>query len=147
MNQDRPQKQEINLLIADDDQDDRLLFHEALKRIGASGEILFFEDGRQLLDYLFNNDEYVGLPILLQQSCIVLDLNMPRLNGRETLKIIRNSPDFNNVPIFVVSTSDSTEDKIFCTRLGITKYFVKPFTLEEFMDIMREITGFCLSHY
>ena len=146
MNHDPLQPGKINMLIADDDPDDQMFFQEALRKIGNSGQVLYFENGKQLLDYLLHNDEFAGPPIELQQSCILLDLNMPRLNGRETLKIIREHPDFKNIPLFVLSTSNFNEDKELCSRLGVTKYFVKPLNLSDLVNIMNEIKYLCSSH-
>ena len=133
----------MNILIAEDDSDDRFLFQEAFNVVGISGKVHFFEDGQMLVDYLLFRGPDTGTIPEFRPSCLLLDLNMPRLNGREALQIIREAPQFKELRIFVVSTSGSPEDMEYCARLGITGYFKKPHSFEELIHIMEQVKELC----
>lgn len=94
----------INILLADDDIEDRELFAEALEDCGLDYNLKTFENGRQLLDYLNTSDKET-------KSLLFLDLNMPLLSGLESLKIIRSDDSFNDMPVAIYSTSSSENDK------------------------------------
>jgi CheY-like chemotaxis protein len=118
------------VLYADDDIDDKMWISEACKTVNESLELHFVENGRQVLQYLHTND----LP-----SLIVLDLNMPDLDGRQTLKAIKNHVEYQHLPVAVVTTSSSRLDREVCIRLGAALFLTKPDTYSEWQHIVRRL--------
>jgi two-component system response regulator len=123
------------ILIADDDDDDRFLIQSALYDYGISNPTAFVKDGIALLNYLHeNNDASVGL--------ILLDLNMPRMNGRETLKILKSEAKLRKIPVVVMTTSKTPEDIEDCYDLGANCYIVKPASFDAFNDTIFTLIKF-----
>ncbi|MDB5196873.1 MAG: hypothetical protein JWP88_1244, partial [Flaviaesturariibacter sp.] len=120
------------ILYADDDTDDRSWAGEACRIVGASFQINFVENGKQVLDYL------KSAPQILP-SLIVLDLNMPEMDGRQTLQQLKSNPDFKDIPVAIVTTSSNKIDKEVCTRLGASLYLTKPDTHLEWQNIIRQL--------
>ena len=118
------------VLYADDDIDDKMWISEACKTVNESLELHFVENGRQVLQYLHTND----LP-----SLIVLDLNMPDLDGRQTLKAIKNHVEYQHLPVAIVTTSSSRLDREVCIRLGAALFLTKPDTYSEWQLIVRRL--------
>ena len=118
------------VLYADDDIDDKMWISEACKTVNESLELHFVENGRQVLQYLHTN----GLP-----SLIVLDLNMPDLDGRQTLKAIKNHVEYQHLPVAIVTTSSSRLDREVCIRLGAALFLTKPDTYSEWQQIVRRL--------
>jgi CheY-like chemotaxis protein len=106
------------ILIADDDQEDLLLIEEALSTLNQSAKFVY--NGIEALDYL---EQCTSLP-----SLIVLDLNMPKLNGTETLESLKKDTRFRHIPVLLYSTSINPYEREKCARLGAEDYVVKPFT-------------------
>ena len=100
----------ISILIADDDADDRQMTQEALHECRLVNDVHFVEDGEQLLDHLFRRGAYAHLAGTPLPGLILLDLNMPRKDGREALKEIKAHPDLRRIPIVVLTTSKAEED-------------------------------------
>jgi CheY-like chemotaxis protein len=117
--------EEIKILVVDDDKEDHLILHEYFSESGIDRNILFVENGLRALDYLesIQND---ALPKL-----IVLDLNMPLLNGSQTLLQLKQSSRLKNIPVIIYSTSESENEKRKCLSFGAIDYLVKPATMEE----------------
>jgi CheY-like chemotaxis protein len=118
------------VLYADDDIDDKMWISEACKTVNESLELHFVENGRQVLQYLHSNE----LP-----SLIVLDLNMPDLDGRQTLKAIKNHVEYQHLPVAIVTTSSSRLDRDVCIRLGAAIFLTKPDTYSEWQHIVRRL--------
>ena len=118
------------ILYADDDLDDKTWVIEACKAIGSDLNIDFVENGRQALQYLDNKKG--DLP-----SLIVLDLNMPELDGRQTLQRIKAHTDYSAIPVVIVTTSSNKVDMEICKRLGAALYLVKPDKHAEWQYIVR----------
>ena len=121
------------ILYADDDADDRLWVSEACTLVNLPAHVRFLENGRQVLDYL-SVQPAVNLP-----SLIVLDLNMPELDGRQTLKQLKASPAFQDIPVAIVTTSSNKIDQEVCKRLGASVYLTKPFTHGAWQEVMRRL--------
>ena len=101
----------ITILICDDDEDDRLLTQQALEDAHISNALRFVEDGEQCLDYLYQRGEFAGETGLAPRpGLILLDLNMPKLDGREVLTAIKEDPTLRDIPVVVLSTSRHDED-------------------------------------
>ncbi|MDR3681512.1 MAG: response regulator [Flavipsychrobacter sp.] len=109
----------IKILLADDDAEDRFIIEDAFNEIGIHNAIQFVEDGEKVLEYL--KIDNISLPRL-----IVLDLNMPRLNGTETLRSLKESEKFKEIPVIIFSTSVNEIEKTSCMNLGALDYLVKP---------------------
>src|ERR1019366_9751864 len=140
MNQDR-HKIPITILICDDDEDDRMLTQQALEGAHISNRVKFVEDGEQLLDYLFQRGEYAGeTGSAPRPGLILLDLNMPKMGGREALKLIKQDETLKDIPIVVLSTSRLDEDIIRSYQLGVNSFITKPLKLPELVE-GRDVLG------
>lgn len=126
----------INILIADDDPDDRLMAREALVQSHSPSHINFVEDGEELLDYLYKRGKFQlnqdPLPDL-----ILLDLNMPRKSGVEALQEIKSDNTLRHIPIVVLTTSKEEEDIYRTYDLGVNSFITKPITYESLVNTMR----------
>jgi CheY-like chemotaxis protein len=127
----------ITILLADDDPDDRQLTHEALAECRLANEIHFVEDGEQLLDYLFRRGTYANLTKDPLPGLILLDLNMPRKDGREALREIKANPDLRRIPIVVLTTSKAEEDILRTYDLGVNSYITKPVTFDSLVETVK----------
>jgi CheY-like chemotaxis protein len=129
----------ITILIADDDPDDRELTRDALQECRLANDVHFVEDGEELLDYLNRrgkHKERTGEPL---PGLILLDLNMPRKDGREALKDIKAQPEFRRIPIVVLTTSKADEDILRTYDLGVNSYVTKPVTFDSLVDTIKVI--------
>jgi CheY-like chemotaxis protein len=126
------------ILVADDDADDRAILQDAMAELQA-GQVLCFaqngEDALHLLGKDFNADHKPAL--------IILDLNMPKLNGTETLRRIKSDDRFKTVPVIIYSTSLNPMEKDKCMLLGAHSYITKPVTFKESMDTAKAFLAFC----
>ena len=129
----------ITILMADDDADDRRLTKEALEESRLANGIRFVEDGEELMDYLRHSGKFANLQELPRPGLILLDLNMPRYDGRAALKEIKNDPDLRQIPIVILTTSKADEDVYRSYDLGVNSYIVKPVTFEALVDILQTI--------
>jgi CheY-like chemotaxis protein len=123
------------ILLAEDDEDDQELIRMAFSKISTEYKFTIVNNGQELLDRLSN---YSNLPCL-----IILDLNMPVLNGIQTLAALKNEAKFNNVPKVVFTTSDSDDNKKRSFINGAVDYFVKPSTLKEFIVTAEKMLTYC----
>ncbi len=129
----------VTILIADDDPEDRMLAEDALHESRLANDIRFVEDGEALLDYLHHRGQYASLESSPRPGLILLDLNMPRKDGREALKEIKSDPDLRRIPIVVLTTSKAEEDVYRTYDLGVNSFITKPVTFASLVDIMRVI--------
>jgi two-component system, response regulator len=128
----------ITILIAEDDADDRLLTMEALQENRLANDLHFVEDGENLLDYLYQRGKYdpVSAP---RPGLILLDLNMPKMDGREALKVLKKDPELRQIPIVVLTTSKAEEDILRTYDLGVNSFISKPVTFEQLVDVIRKL--------
>ncbi len=131
-------KNNIIILMADDDADDRLLAQDAFEENRLGNELRFVEDGEELLDYLYRRGKYVDPESSPRPGIILLDLNMPRLDGREALKEIKADPDLHSIPIIVLTTSSAEEDITRTYDLGVNSFITKPVTFEGLVDVIKK---------
>jgi len=135
----------ITILICDDDEDDRMLTQQALQDAHVSNSIRFVVDGEQLLDYLYQRGEYAGeTGKAPRPGLILLDLNMPKMNGREALKIIKEDKSLHDIPIVVLSTSRLDEDIVRSYQLGVNSFITKPVTFTGLVDAMNVLGRYWL---
>ncbi len=144
MMQDR-HKIPITILICDDDEDDRLLTQQALENAHVSNRIRFVEDGEQLLDYLYQRGEFAGeTGKAPRPGLILLDLNMPKMGGREALKVIKQDETLRDIPVVVLSTSRLDEDITRSYQLGVNSFITKPVTFSGLVEAMNVLGRYWL---
>ncbi len=131
MNERKP----ITILIADDDKDDQMLLKEAFQESRLRNELHFVENGEELMEYLRKSP----LPGL-----ILLDLNMPKKDGRETLKEIKSDAKFRQIPVVVLTTSKAEEDIYKTYNLGVNSFITKPVTFDSLVEVTRQLTKYWL---
>jgi CheY-like chemotaxis protein len=144
MMQDR-HKIPITILICDDDEDDRTLTQQALENAHVSNRIRFVEDGEQLLDYLYQRGEFAGeTGKAPRPGLILLDLNMPKMGGREALKVIKQDKTLCDIPVVVLSTSRLDEDITRSYQLGVNSFITKPVTFSGLVEAMNVLGRYWL---
>ncbi|MFN7142486.1 MAG: response regulator [Myxococcota bacterium] len=126
------------IVLAEDDPDDRLLTEHAFRASGNTLPLVFLEDGEELTDYLFRRGRWVGEDAP-RPELILLDLNMPRKDGREALAEIKADPELRRIPIVVLTTSSSPEDVRRAYALGANSYITKPGSYEGLMAALRAL--------
>jgi CheY-like chemotaxis protein len=129
----------ITILMADDDADDRRLTRDALEESRLANDLRFVENGEELLDYLRNQGKFKSHEEYPRPGLILLDLNMPRKDGRTALKEIKADPDLRQIPVTVLTTSKADEDIFRSYDLGVNSYIVKPVTFEALVDILQTL--------
>jgi CheY-like chemotaxis protein len=144
MNSDK-NKIPITILVCDDDEDDRMLTQQALEDAHVSNDIRFVQDGEQLLDYLYQRGQYAGeTGTAPRPGLILLDLNMPKMDGREALKIIKGDKSLHDIPIVVLSTSSLDQDIVRSYQLGVNSFITKPVTFPGLVDAMNVLGRYWL---
>ena len=133
------------ILIADDDEDDRLMIKEAFEDAKLTNSLFFVEDGEDLMDYLKKTGQYSGLNAHQLPGLILLDLNMPRKDGREALREIKADPELKRIPVVVMTTSTAEEDIIQCYDLCVNSFITKPVTFEGLVRVMKVLGEYWLS--
>jgi CheY-like chemotaxis protein len=131
------QGQPITILVADDDTDDRVLIKEALEENRLANDLHFVENGEELIDYLYHRGKYAGMKDSPRPGLILLDLNMPKKDGREALKEIKADSSLRQIPIVVLTTSKAEEDIYRSYDLGVNSFISKPVTFESLVDMMK----------
>jgi CheY-like chemotaxis protein len=135
----------ITILICDDDEDDRMLTRQALEEAHISNALRFVEDGEQLLDYLYQRGRYAGESGKAPRpGLILLDLNMPRMDGREALKVIKSDKSLHDIPVVVLSTSRLDEDIVRSYQLGVNSFISKPVTFSGLVEAMNVLGRYWL---
>ena len=129
----------ITILMADDDADDRMFAKDALKEARLANDIHFVEDGEELMDYLHHRGKYAELDGSPNPGIILLDLNMPRKDGREALKEIKEDDGLKRIPVVVLTTSQAQEDIYRTYDLGVSSFITKPVSFEGLVDIMKTL--------
>lgn len=129
----------ITILMADDDVDDRMLAKEALDESRVRNNLYFVEDGEELLDYLNRRGKFADISQSPRPGLILLDLNMPRKDGREALREIKADPDLRRIPVVIMTTSKAEEDVYRSYDLGANSFITKPVTFERLVELMRTL--------
>ena len=129
----------IQLLMAEDDPDDRLLARDALAESRLANDLRMVEDGEKLLDYLYHRKRYADPATSPRPDLMLIDLNMPRMDGREAIQEIKADPDLKRIPIVVLTTSRADEDICHSYDLGVSSYISKPVTFEGLVEVMKTI--------
>ncbi|CAA9590140.1 Two-component transcriptional response regulator, LuxR family [uncultured Synechococcales cyanobacterium] len=134
----------IPILLADDDPDDRMLAQEALDESRLANHLYFVKDGEELMDYLYHQGHYTGRhpdggDPAPRPGLILLDLNMPKKDGREALKEIKADPALRQIPVVILTTSKTQEDIYRSYDLGVNSFVTKPVTFEALVELMKSL--------
>ena len=129
----------VLILMADDDADDRLLASDALAEARLNNELRFVEDGEELMDYLNRRGRWSAPGAAPRPGLILLDLNMPRKDGREALREIKDHPELRRIPVVVLTTSRAEEDVVRSYDLGASSFISKPVTFEGLVSAMKAL--------
>ena len=131
----------IRILMADDDEDDRLFAEEALEEARFRNILNTVNDGVELMDYLNHRGEFTEAKKFPLPDLILLDLNMPRKDGREALSEIKNhpAPEIHSIPIVILTTSESEADVQQAYDLGVNSYITKPVTFDGLVNVMKAL--------
>jgi CheY-like chemotaxis protein len=129
----------FSILMADDDPDDRMMAKEALDEAGLNVKFDTVNDGENLLDYLHQRGEYERFKGDALPELILLDLNMPKLDGREALRSIRSEPTLKHIPVVAFTTSSEAIDVRRMYTLGVNSFLVKPANFSTLVDLMKTL--------
>ncbi len=129
------------ILMADDDADDKLMMKEALAENNINHSIYFVSDGAELMDYLHERGKFL-LEKLAKPSLIILDLNMPKIDGREALGLIKSDTELKRIPIIVLTTSKAEDDIMKAYDLGVNSFISKPVGFSDLVTLTREICNY-----
>ena len=135
-------RKSLPIVVAEDDPDDRLLIKDAFEENSVSNPLVFVNDGEQLMDYLHRRGAYEHLQGNLLPGIILLDLNMPKKDGRTALKEIKADESFQCIPVVVLTTSNVDEDIERTYHLGVNSFITKPLTFEGLCDVVRTLTHY-----
>jgi CheY-like chemotaxis protein len=138
----KPAGQPIEVLLVEDDPGDVLLIREAFDFNKVHNNLNVVSDGEQALDYLRGVGDYAGRT---RPDLVLLDLNLPRKDGREVLADVKTDPDLRTIPIVVLTTSEAEEDVLKSYQLHANAYVTKPVDFERFVSIVRQIDDFFVS--
>ncbi|MGV8906280.1 MAG: response regulator [Acetobacterium sp.] len=129
------------IIIVEDSPEDYDAMLRAFKKVNLKNKVLRFEMGDDCLDYLFGRAEYEGKKPVLP-GLVVLDLNLPGLDGREVLKLIKTTPHLKMIPVVVLTTSDDERDINDCYRDGANSYIQKPVNFQGFIEAITTLKEF-----
>ena len=128
----------ITILMADDDADDRMLARDAMEESRLGNNFHFVEDGQELMDYLKRTGRFANTDAP-RPGLILLDLNMPRKDGRQALEEIKSDPELRRIPVVVLTTSKTEEDILRTYDLGANSFITKPVTFDRLVEIVRTL--------
>lgn len=135
-------RKSIVIMMADDDPDDRSMTKEALEENFLLNELRFTEDGAELMDYLKRRGKYSNPESSPRPGVILLDLNMPKKDGRECLREIKSDNDLKSIPVIVLTTSKAEEDILRTYDLGVNSFVTKPVTFMELVEVMKNLGNY-----
>jgi CheY-like chemotaxis protein len=130
--------------MADDDADDRMMTQEAFQESHLANDLRFVEDGVELMDYLNRRGKYSDPSAAPRPGLILLDLNMPRKDGREALEEIKQDPNLRGIPVVVMTTSKEEEDIHRSYQLHVNSYITKPVTFEALVNVVKVLGRYWL---
>ncbi|WP_162052538.1 response regulator [Pontibacter pamirensis] len=135
-------KKSIIILIADDDAEDRMLVGDALEESRLKNNVHFVENGEELMDYLHHRGKFNDKTKYPTPGLILLDLNMPKKDGREALKEIKEDEHLRLIPVVVLTTSKAEEDILRTYNLGVSSFITKPVTFASLVDVMKTLSKY-----
>ncbi len=128
----------VLILMADDDADDRYLTKVAFEESAVKCDIYFVEDGDEVFDFLYSRGKFANHQEVLP-GLIMLDLNMPKKDGRQVLTEIKKAPSLKHIPVIIFTTSKSPEDVRQVYRMGASSFITKPTSFEDLLEVARSI--------
>src|ERR1043165_1968563 len=131
--------QNVEVLLVEDDPGDELMTREAFEDNKIGNTLHVVRDGEEALDFLYRRGEHTEAP---QPDLILLDLNLPKYDGRQVLEKIKSDPELVHIPVVVLTTSSAEEDIIRSYKLHANAYVTKPVDLDQFMNAVRQIDEF-----
>ncbi len=134
--------EEVFILVAEDDVDDKFLLKTAFRENGFNDTLHFVENGVELIEYLNNFEK--GVDGVKKPRFILLDLNMPKKDGREVLKEIKQNPVLNNIPVIIFSTTNNEQEMKRCYELGANSYITKPNSFESLIKTVAALRSYWL---
>lgn len=131
----------INVLIVEDNEPDILLTEEVLAMAGIETDLLVARDGAEAIDCILKNKQYeqAATPDL-----VMLDINLPKLNGKEVLSFIKSDPKYANIPVVMYTSSNLETDILFCYKAGVDLYLNKPYAMSDFEKVIESLKKFKL---
>ena len=132
-------RRSITILLADDDADDRMMAADALEESRLANDLRFVEDGEELMDYLHRRGKFAPPNEAPRPGLILLDLNMPRKDGREALREIKAQRELRSIPVIVLTTSQAEEDIYRTYDLGVNSFITKPVNFESLVAVMKAL--------
>jgi len=132
-------KEQIEILLIEDDPDDAQLTMMALEENHIVNNIVHLKDGADALDYIFHTGNYANQPVDMRPKVILLDLKMPKVNGLEVLRKIKSDEALRKIPVIVFTSSNEDPDVKQCYSLGVNSYVVKPLSFDQFKKAINEI--------
>ncbi len=130
------------VLMAEDDEHDIIATRRAWKKNNIANPLYIVEDGAQCLDYLYRRGRYANPETAPSPGLLLLDINMPKMNGLDVLKEVRNDPGFAFLPIVILTTSKDEKDRFESYKLGVNAYIVKPVGFDNFSEAVKRINLF-----
>jgi CheY-like chemotaxis protein len=137
-----PQHKSSTILLADEDPEDCLLIRDAIQEAGFLHDLHMVHDGEQLMDYMFQRGAYSNELDAPRPALILLDLKMPKKDGREALAEIKAAPAWRRIPIVILTTSHADRDIDTCYDLGANSFISKPVTYTGLVDLMRQLNRY-----
>jgi CheY-like chemotaxis protein len=132
------------ILMAEDDPDDRLMAEKAFLENRIANSLVTVANGVELLDYLRQQGKYAGSSTAVKPCFILLDLNMPKMDGREALRIIKSDEKLMRIPIVIITTSKAEEDILISYNVGANSYITKPITFEGLVKVIKTLKDYWL---
>jgi len=132
------------ILMVDDDADDRMLTEKALRKNRVINPIQFLTDGEELLDYLKRKGRFAEAAASPRPCFILLDLNMPKMDGRKALLFVKSDPELKKIPVVVLSTSSAEEDILRSYNLGANSFITKPVSYDGLVSMMESLKNYWL---
>lgn len=135
-------ERQIEVLLVEDDPGDVMMTREAFQDYKLRNELHVVSDGAEAMEFLRQEGEYAGRP---RPDLVLLDLNLPRMDGRQVLEAIKSDPDLASIPVVVLTTSENEDDVLRSYSLHANAYVTKPVDFERFIDVIRRIDEFFVS--
>ncbi len=132
------------ILMVDDDKDDRMMTEKALRKNRVINPILFLEDGEELMAYLRHKGPYADPASSPRPCLILLDLNMPRMDGRRALELVKADPGLKKIPVVILTTSQAEEDILRSYDTGANSFITKPVSFEGLLAVMDALKSYWL---
>ena len=131
--------QPVTIVVADDDEDDRMLLQDALQESDVESQIHFVKNGQELLDFLRESLQRDAASGVERPLLVLLDLNMPRKDGRQALREIKSDQRLRSTPVVVLTTSKADEDVASCYDSGANSYIIKPMSFEGLVEVVNTL--------